>query len=96
MPRRDAATHKECYPECGARVFAAPCRLCKGTGQLLLFFKCRDCRGAGKKLMCPNFLAHLRAQFRFETSSPKDRGENRETAASSMVPWSRDFSACSG
>jgi len=36
MPRRDAATHKECCPECGARVFAAPCRLCKGTGQSIV------------------------------------------------------------
>jgi RecJ-like exonuclease len=99
MPRRDVATDNDSCPECGARFIAAPCRLCKGTGQFLLLFKCRDCGGAGKKLVCPNFLSHLRAQSGSQTSSPKRppiNDEDREASASSMVRLSRDFSASLG
>jgi RecJ-like exonuclease len=70
MPRHGAKDN-DCCPECGARFIAAPCRLCKGTGQSLLLFKCRGCGGTGKKMVCPNFLSHLRAQSGSQTSSPK-------------------------
>ena len=61
MPRPDVARDSDSCPECRARFIAAPCRLCKGTGQSLLFFRCKDCGGTGKKTVCPNFLSHLRA-----------------------------------
>ena len=62
MPRRDAAMGSDSCPECGSRLIVAPCRLCKGTGQLLFVLKCKECGGTGKKVVCPNFLSHLRAQ----------------------------------
>jgi RecJ-like exonuclease len=61
MPRRDVATDTDSCPECGSRFIVAPCRLCKGTGQSLLFMKCKECGGAGKKMVSRNFLSHLRA-----------------------------------
>jgi hypothetical protein len=63
-------------PECGARFITAPCRLCNGTGQSLLLFKCRGCRGTGQKMVCPNFLSHLRAQSRPQTSLPNHRDDS--------------------
>jgi RecJ-like exonuclease len=63
MPRRDVAMDSDSCPECGSRFIVMPCRLCKGTGQSLLFLKCKECGGAGKKMVCPNFLSHLRAPY---------------------------------
>jgi RecJ-like exonuclease len=71
MPRPDVARDSDSCPECRARFIAAPCRLCKGTGQSLLFFRCKDCGGTGKKTVCPNFLSHLRAQSGSQPPSPK-------------------------
>jgi RecJ-like exonuclease len=89
MPRLDVATDSVSCPECGARFIVAPCRSCNGKGQTLLFLKCKDCGGIGKKMLCPNFLSHLRAQSGSQTSSPKRHPINdgdTEAAASSSVP----------
>jgi RecJ-like exonuclease len=71
MPRFDVATDTDSCPECGARFIVAPCRSCKGKGQTRLFLKCKDCDGIGKKMVCPNFLSHLRAQPGSQTSFAK-------------------------
>ena len=62
MRRHDVPTDSDSCRKCGSPFIVAPCRLCKGTGQSLLFLKCKNCVGTGKKIVCPNFLSHLRAQ----------------------------------
>ena len=79
MPRLDVATDSDSCPECGARFIVAPCRSCKGKGQTLLFLKCKDCGGIGKKMVCPNFLSHLRAQSGSQTPA-NSRGDDRANA----------------
>jgi RecJ-like exonuclease len=76
MPMRDVARDSDSCRECGARFITAPCRLCKGTGQSLLFFKCRECGGAGKKMVCPNFLSHLRTESGSQTLLPNRHHNN--------------------
>jgi DnaJ-class molecular chaperone len=90
MPRFDVATDTDSCPDCGARFIVAPCRSCKGKGQTLLFLKCKDCDGIGKKMVCPNFLSHLRAQPGSQTPKrhPINDGDT-EAAASSSVPLRR-------
>ena len=69
MPTRDVAMDSDSCPECGSRFIVMPCRSCKGTGQSVLFLKCKECGGAGKKMVCRNFLSHLRAPYASQTYS---------------------------
>jgi DnaJ-class molecular chaperone len=85
MPRLDVATDSDSCPECGARFIVAPCRSCKGKGQTLLFLKCKDCGGIGKKMVCPNFLSHLRAQSGSQTPA-NGRGDDRPNARNAGQP----------